>query len=297
MTGRRARRVLPGQDPGRDVALGQRRADHPHPQHRQQPERDAGENELAHQQRSEVDEVDGHEQDGLLEPRKQNQDHDHGKRQRGGRRDPELVQKHGVEHLLSESRNPGGDRPGHRRPQAVGSGRGYIATTTDGGRETTGHQRGPGETGARCGLYQGGQCGGRNPIDVAGGGVGAGLDAAVALLDCSFGDELAGRGGAEVVHDIGFEGRLVALEEKQIIGLVGDDLVGDVDLTAHGIDGHQRAGELLGLGKVIENLGDGGDLVGLLRNAQLRQSQPCMGGVGAERMQGFKPFALVVGPA
>ena len=61
---------------------------------------------------------------------------------------------------------------------------------------------------------------------------------------------------------------------------MGDDLVGDLDLAAHGIDGHQRAGELFGLGQVIEKFGDGGDLVGLFRNAQLRQGQSRIGGVG-----------------
>jgi hypothetical protein len=76
---------------------------------------------------------------------------------------------------------------------------------------------------------------------------------------------------------------------------VGDDLVGDLDLAAHGVDSHQRAHELFG--KLIEKLGDGGDLVGLFRNAQLRQYQPCICGVRAERMQGFEPFALVVGSA
>ena len=90
---------------------------------------------------------------------------------------------------------------------------------------------------------------------------------------------------------------MVALEGEQVIGLMSNDLIGNLDLAAHGVDGDERVLKLFGLGELIEKIGDGGDLVGLLRNAQLRQSQPCMGGVGAERMQGFKPFALVVGPA
>src|SRR5258708_26123343 len=71
-----------------------------------------------------------------------------------------------------------------------------------------------------------------------------------------FADELAGGGGSEIVLDIGFERGLVALEGEQVIGLVGDDLVGDFDLAAHGVDGHQSALELLGLGKLIEKIGD-----------------------------------------
>ena len=117
----------------------------------------------------------------------------------------------------------------------------------------------------------------------------------MALLDGGFGDEFVGGRGAEIVLDIGFEGGLVAFEGEQVIGLVGDDLVGDLDLAAHGVDGDERAFELLGLGELVEQLGDGGDLVGLFRNLKLRQGQPGVGGVGAERMQGFEPLALVVG--
>ena len=76
---------------------------------------------------------------------------------------------------------------------------------------------------------------------------------------------------------------------------MGDDLVGDLDLAAHGVDGDQCAFELLGLGEFVEEIRDGGDLVGLFRHAELRQDQPRRGRVGAERMQGFEPFAVVVG--
>ncbi len=59
------------------------------------------------------------------------------------------------------------------------------------------------------------------PVDLAGGGVGARLDAAMSLLDGGFADEFVGGGGAEIVPDIGFERGLVAFEGKQVIGLVG----------------------------------------------------------------------------
>ena len=110
---------------------------------------------------------------------------------------------------------------------------------------------------------------GHDPIDGFGSGVGAGLDAAMALLDGGFGGELGGRSGGEIVLHIGFEGGLVALEGQEIVGLVGDDPVGDLDLTAHRIDGHERPGELLGLGKVVQKIGNGGDLVGLFRDGEL----------------------------
>jgi len=76
-----------------------------------------------------------------------------------------------------------------------------------------------------------------------------------------------------------------------------DDFIGDGDLAAHGINGHQGAFKLFGLGKVIEKIGDGGDLVGLLRHAQLRQDKLGVAGISGEGMEGFEPSALVVGPA
>ena len=119
----------------------------------------------------------------------------------------------------------------------------------------------------------------------------------MSLLDGGFGDEFGGRGGAEVVQDIGFQRRLVALQRQQVIGLVGNDLVGDLDLTAHGVDGDQGTFELAGFGQLVEKLGNSGDLVGLLRNAELRQGQSCGGGVGAQRVQGLEALAVVVGAA
>ena len=74
----------------------------------------------------------------------------------------------------------------------------------------------------------------------------------MALLDGGFADEFVRRRGVEIVFDIGFEGRLIALQRQQEIGLVFDDLVGDFDLTAHGVDGDEGAFELFGLGQMIE---------------------------------------------
>ena len=53
---------------------------------------------------------------------------------------------------------------------------------------------------------------GCHPIDLAGGGVGAGLDPAMSLLDAGlFAHEFGGGGGAEIVRDLGFERRPVCL--------------------------------------------------------------------------------------
>src|SRR5215217_1258652 len=64
-----------------------------------------------------------------------------------------------------------------------------------------------------------------------------------------------------------------------------------------GVDAHQRTFELFGFGQLIKKIGNGRDLVGLLGDRALRQRQPRVGRVGAERVQGFEPLALVVSAA
>jgi hypothetical protein len=54
---------------------------------------------------------------------------------------------------------------------------------------------------------------------------------------------------------------------------VGNDLVGDLDLTAQSIDGHKRAGKLLGFGETVQEIGNGGDLIGLFWDGELRQAR------------------------
>ena len=110
-------------------------------------------------------------------------------------------------------------------------------------------------------------------------------------------DEFLRRRGVEIGLDFGFQRRLIALQRQQKIGLVRDDLGGDLDLTSHGVDGDEGAFELFRLGQMVEQIGDGGDLVGLLGHAELRQRQTGVGRVGAERVQRFEPLALVVGAA
>jgi hypothetical protein len=64
---------------------------------------------------------------------------------------------------------------------------------------------------------------------------------------------------------------------------MGHDFVGDVDLTAHGIDGHQRAFELLDCSEFIEQVRDRGDLIGLFRNRELRSEKCCKSSVRRNR--------------
>ena len=76
-----------------------------------------------------------------------------------------------------------------------------------------------------------------------------------------------------------------------------NDLGGDFDLRAHGVDGDHGALELPGLGQMVEQVGNGGDLVGFLGHAELGQREAGVGGVGAQRVQRLQALALVVGAA
>ena len=64
--------------------------------------------------------------------------------------------------------------------------------------------------------------------------------------------------------------------------------------TPHRVDGDEGAFELFPLGQMIEQNGNGRDLVGLLRHADLRQREMGVGRVGAERVQRFEALSLVV---
>ena len=117
----------------------------------------------------------------------------------------------------------------------------------------------------------------------------------MALLDRRSGDEFGGCRVVEVAFEIGFERGLIALESEEIIRAMSDDLVGDFDLTAHRVDGDERAVELIGCCELVQQLGNGGDFVGFLWNRKPRQGQTGVGDIGAERVQRLQPLAFVVG--
>jgi hypothetical protein len=68
---------------------------------------------------------------------------------------------------------------------------------------------------------------------------------------------------------------------------VRDDLVGDGDLATHGVEVASAPFELFCLGDMIQQVRDGGDLVGPLVNRELRQRQSRVGGVRRLRVQGL----------
>jgi len=62
--------------------------------------------------------------------------------------------------------------------------------------------------------------------------------------------------------------------------LAPDDLLGDLRLTAHGIDGHQAAGDI----QQLQQPGDGGDLVTLLIDDDLAQADVVGRGPGRDHV-------------
>jgi hypothetical protein len=113
------------------------------------------------------------------------------------------------------------------------------------------------------------------------------LDAAVALL---FRLVTAHLHSCEVVlhlvekeiDDALVKGRLVAFDGQHVVGLLLDDLLGDLGLAAHGVDSHHRPGHF----QQIEQLGDGSDLVALLRDGHLAQADLVGRRPGADQMEG-----------
>jgi hypothetical protein len=85
-------------------------------------------------------------------------------------------------------------------------------------------------------------------------------------------EEFFCRSGVEIIDDLGLERWLVALEGEQVVCLVFNDLIGDGDLTAHGVDGHQRSVKLFGFGQVVEKFRNGGDFIGFLGRAELSRT-------------------------
>jgi hypothetical protein len=76
-----------------------------------------------------------------------------------------------------------------------------------------------------------------------------------------------------------------------------NDLIGDSDLTAHGVDGHQRSFELFGFGQVVEKLRNGRDFIGFLGHAELSRDEPGISRIGAQGVERLEALALVVSAA
>ena len=73
----------------------------------------------------------------------------------------------------------------------------------------------------------------------------------------------------EQVSDALVELTLVLLHRQDVIGPAVCDLLGNLPLAAHGVNGHDAAVQI----QQVQQLGNGGDLIGLLRRPDLPQRQ------------------------
>ena len=115
--------------------------------------------------------------------------------------------------------------------------------------------------------------------------VGPGFDAAMITVDgfvpADLGMLEAGGlllGGEE--FDVFAQGPLIAFEGEDVIGPLVHDLLGDVALTAHGIDGDDGALDR----QHVEQLGDRHDLIGFFRHLELSEHEPLARREGRDRV-------------
>lgn len=115
-----------------------------------------------------------------------------------------------------------------------------------------------------------------------GGAAQALLDAAVARVDVALARASGGTGQiSEEEPGVVMQARLIAFERAHMIRALRDDARGDGLLRPHGVDGDDRAFDV----EHLQEIGYGGDLVGLSVDGALRQHEAGVGGVGRDQMQ------------
>ena len=84
------------------------------------------------------------------------------------------------------------------------------------------------------------------------------------------------------------QGSLIAFEGEDVVGALGEDLGGDVALTAHGVDGDDGAFDR----EHVEKLGNGGDFVRLGFGLHLPEHEAMIGGESRDDVDGGLTLAL-----
>lgn len=95
---------------------------------------------------------------------------------------------------------------------------------------------------------------------------------------------------AEHLFDRRVERRLIVLDRQDIIPAPVHDLLRDVLLAPHGVDGHHRTLHV----DPVEEGRNGRDLVRFLLRRHLPQRQAVVAGPGADQMQGAQPLVLIL---
>src|SRR4051794_16333515 len=124
------------------------------------------------------------------------------------------------------------------------------------------------------------------PGGVVDDGRGPGLDAAMIAVDLRGPADL---GVGEVLgfllrgeqRDVLVQRALIALEGQNVVGLLVQDLLRDAALASHGLDGHDGALDR----QQVQQLGDGDDLIGLVRHLDLTQHEALTGRKGRHHVK------------
>lgn len=134
---------------------------------------------------------------------------------------------------------------------------------------------------------------GEKPADVAADAGGAGLDAAVILVDGLHGLDLALGRISKIGFDLGMQGGLVALERQEVIGLCVGDGLGDLGIGGDGVDGDQGGFD----DQPLQDGQDGGALILFGLDRLLSQNELLAGSPGRDQMQRRNARAAVAAAA
>jgi len=104
---------------------------------------------------------------------------------------------------------------------------------------------------------------------------------------------VVGIGTDEGLFHLRGERALIALERKHIVALLREDLLGDLGLTAHRVDGDDAALEM----QQSQQLRDGRDLVGLRLGRHLPEHDAVGRRPGAHQMQRAETGVAIMGAA
>jgi hypothetical protein len=93
-------------------------------------------------------------------------------------------------------------------------------------------------------------------------------------------------------HDILAQRALIVVQREHVVGLLGDELLGDVALAGHRIDGYDHPLDR----QHVEQLRDGVDLVGIVRDLHLAQHEALAGCEGRNHVDQRRRVLLAPGP-
>jgi len=115
-------------------------------------------------------------------------------------------------------------------------------------------------------------------------------DAAMVAVGRLEGAVEGGRRVVQVAPDLVVQAGLVVLDDQQVVAAPVEDGLGDLGLTAHGVDGDECAAEC----QAFEQKRNGGDLVGLGLAGLLSEYQALAAGPGRDHVERASVLAVIM---